>query len=134
MAAARLTYRQRRGRAAERWVARTYARRGFTIVERNYRCRRGEIDLIVRRAETLVFVEVRSASTGFIEQPANTVGTHKQARIAAAARRWLASRQVGMSNLRFDVVGVSFSKFFWVPRIEIFENAFTIDSKNGFGV
>ncbi|MEE2789080.1 MAG: YraN family protein [Myxococcota bacterium] len=125
MAATRLSRRQRRGRRAERLVARAYIHRGYELIERNYCCRRGEIDLIVKKTNTIVFVEVRSAATGGPAPPAQTVGPVKQSRVIAAAQTWMAGRGVARHHLRFDVAGVIFSP--WKrPSIDILENAFTV--------
>ena len=125
MASSHLNRRQLRGRRAENCVARLYRRRGYDIVRQNYSCRRGEIDLIARRLDMLVFVEVRSESTGFFGQPAMTVGPAKQRRIIAAARSWLTFEPDTQRHLRFDIVGVSFRPL-RRPSIEVFENAFSV--------
>jgi putative endonuclease len=81
-------------------------RRGYKLVERNYRKRRGEIDLIVRKEETLVFVEVKlRRSTGFGE-PLEAVTARKQATIRSLAEQYLADNQPDFDTLRFDVVGI----------------------------
>ena len=79
---------------------------GYTLVERNYRKRRGEIDLIVRHEETLVFVEVKlRRSTGFGD-PLEAVTARKQATIRSLAEQYLADNQPDFDTLRFDVVGI----------------------------
>jgi putative endonuclease len=108
--------RQRLGRAAEELVAAELVRMGWRIVERNFRCRSGEIDLIALEGSTLVFVEVkagRHGSTYGPERPAHAVGPRKQLRLRRLAREWLAgceraARPSGVSGYRFDVVGVTF--------------------------
>ena len=94
---------------------------GLRLLERNYRCRRGEIDLVMRDAEDLVFVEVRYRTTSRYGTPAETVDTHKQRRLAAAAAHYL---QYNPTNLpcRFDVVAVSGSN-----RIDWIRNAFNVE-------
>jgi putative endonuclease len=108
--------RQSLGRAAEELVARRLEQRGWRIVERNFRCRSGEIDLIALEGSTLVFVEVKAGRQGSRygpERPAHAVGPRKRLRIRRLAREWLAGggrarRPSGVSGYRFDVVGVSF--------------------------
>jgi putative endonuclease len=81
-------------------------RRGYRLVERNYRKRRGEIDLIVRKKETLVFVEVKlRRSTGYGD-PLEAVTARKQATIRSLAEQYLAENQPDFDTLRFDVVGI----------------------------
>ncbi len=81
-------------------------RRGYGLVARNYRKRQGEIDLIVREGETLVFVEVKlRRSTGFGD-PLEAVTARKQATIRSLAEQYLAEHQPGFESLRFDVIGI----------------------------
>ena len=81
-------------------------RRGYDFVERNYRKRRGELDLIVRKEETLVFVEVKlRRSTGFGD-PLEAVTARKQAMIRSVAEQYIADNQPDFDILRYDVVGI----------------------------
>ncbi len=95
-----------RGRAVEERVAAWLAERGFVILGRNFRVRGGEIDIVARDGEALVFVEVRSRREGSPWSPEASVDRRKQARIARAAAAWL--RRHGGADLpcRFDVVAV----------------------------
>lgn len=90
------------GFAAET-LALTHLRRcGLALIERNFHCRMGEIDLIMRDGETLVFVEVRLRARGSFASAAESIDVHKQRRIAAAARFYLAGRPE--CACRFDCV------------------------------
>jgi putative endonuclease len=94
------------GKSAEDLAAAFLARQGLAMVERNYRCRVGEIDLIMQDGDTLVFAEVRlrraDPSGGGFGGAAASVTPAKQARIAAAARHYLAGG--AERPCRFDVV------------------------------
>jgi putative endonuclease len=81
--------------------------RGYAIVERNYRCRVGEIDVIARDGDTLAFVEVRSRADGDHGSALATVGPAKQRRIARVAAHYLAARRPTARACRFDVVGIT---------------------------
>ncbi|MGD2082776.1 MAG: YraN family protein [Chromatiales bacterium] len=82
--------------------------RGLVPVARNYRCRSGEIDLIMGERETLVFVEVRYRSSLTFGGPLESVTPAKQRRILAAARHYLQSHpEAGSRPCRFDVVAIS---------------------------
>ena len=96
-----------RGRAFEERAARELVRRGYRIVARNYRCRVGEIDLIARDGDTLVFVEVRSRASGAHGSALATVDVRKQARIARVAEHYVAAEKPRFATCRFDVVGVT---------------------------
>lgn len=94
------------GRQAEDRALAYLQAQGLVLVERNYRCRGGEIDLIMREGAHIVFVEVRyRASQGFGGALAS-VGTRKQARLILAASHFLAAKRLD-SPARFDVVAVS---------------------------
>lgn len=94
-------------------------RKGFRLLEKNFRCRTGEIDLIMQDGDTLVFVEVKfrsSRSMGFGEE---SVNLRKQQTIYKVAQFYLLKRQLGEPNCRFDVVAVDGN-----GEIRHLENAF----------
>ena len=94
------------GVAGEDAAARHLEAQGFSIVARNHRTRRGEVDLIAERGELLVFVEVRTRSSAAFGAPEETVDARKQARVVAAARDFLARRSGPEMAIRFDVIAV----------------------------
>jgi putative endonuclease len=97
-----------RGRAAEDAALHFLQARGFTLVARNYRCRRGEIDLVMRDGECLVFIEVRARRSNAYGGAAASIGVAKQRRLAAAARHFLMTHPLEASRpARFDVVAIS---------------------------
>jgi putative endonuclease len=93
----------RRGEQAERIAEQFLRARGLKCIERNYRCRFGEIDLIMASAETLVFVEVRLRSRGDFGGAGASIGRSKQQRIIAAAQHYLRERQP-LPACRFDAL------------------------------
>ena len=97
-------------------------RRGYTLVERNYRTRYGELDLILRHQDTLVFVEVKMRRGVGFGDPLEAVTARKQAAIRALAERYLSEREPDLEAVRFDVVGILAGK--GAPRIVHVENAF----------
>jgi len=94
------------GRAGEDAAERLYRASGFRIVERNYRCKGGEIDLIARRGDLIVFCEVKTRHTDRWGEPSEAVHYGKQARLRRLAAMWLSERRPGSVDIRFDVVGV----------------------------
>ncbi|HEX4857425.1 MAG TPA: YraN family protein [Usitatibacteraceae bacterium] len=95
-----------RGQRAEQLAGDFLKCRGLKIIERNYRCRMGEIDLVARERNTLVFVEVRlrTARAGHdFGGAAASITPAKQARIVAAAQHYLAGRRE-LPACRFDVL------------------------------
>lgn len=92
------------GREAEDRAATMLSDRGLQLLTRNYRCRAGEIDLVMRDASHLVFVEVRHRSHGGYGGALSSIGPTKQRRLLLAAQHYLAHS--GWSGpCRFDVVG-----------------------------
>ena len=95
------------GRDAEGIAERFLARRGLMLVSRNYRCRRGELDLVMRDADTLVFVEVRRRTSRAFGGGLDSVDARKQARLVAAAEYYLIANRIGDDRpCRFDVVAI----------------------------
>lgn len=94
------------GSAAEQAAATFLRDRGYHVLERNFRCRGGEIDLIALDGGTLVFVEVKLRRTLSRGAPIEAVTALKQARIARAASAYLAFCGRVFGRIRFDVISV----------------------------
>lgn len=94
---------------------------GLSLLERNYRCRRGEIDLVMRENGTLVFVEVRFRASTRFGTPGETVDIHKQRKLAAAAAHYLQHNQTNLP-CRFDVIALSGTN-----RIDWIRDAFYVE-------
>ena len=95
------------GRLAEDLAARFLEKRGLRVLVRNYRCRGGEIDLIVRDGKTLVFVEVRLRRNTSYGGAAASITSGKQRRIILAARHYLAALDTSDVDCRFDCILLS---------------------------
>lgn len=108
-----------RGRHAEDLAAVFLQQRGLEVLERNYRCRFGEIDLIVRDGRTLVFVEVRQRTGDGFGGAAASITAAKRGRLARAARHYLAGT-ARMPQCRFDALLVSGAN----DSVEWIKNAF----------
>lgn len=91
------------GVQAERWAARYLQQQGLRLVTQNYRCRAGEIDLIMRDGDVLVFVEVRLRSNPSFGGAAASIDTRKQQRIIKTAQHYLATLP-SLPACRFDAV------------------------------
>lgn len=97
---------QRVGARGEDCAARYLVDQGYNVLARNWRCRYGEIDLIVGAADSVVFVEVKSRTGYGFGGPWYAVSSDKQARIRRLATAWLAERDGPRLPVRFDVVCV----------------------------
>lgn len=115
------------GATAEQLAGDYLARRGLRLVERNFRCTRGEIDLIMRDGKELVFIEVRARSSSRFGDGAESVNYRKQDKLQLAAAIFL-QRNPKLAQLpcRFDVVSVSLKKV--PPGIEWIPNAFQLSN------
>ena len=91
------------GKQAERWAAEFLQRQGLLLITRNFRCRLGEIDLVMRDEDTLVFFEVRQRRNADFGGAAASVDRKKQKRLIRAAQFYLAGLH-HMPPCRFDVV------------------------------
>jgi putative endonuclease len=94
------------GATGESLAADLYRKLGFTIVDRNWRCNSGELDLVVACRDLLVFCEVKTRRSDFFGSPAEAVGYAKQARLRRLAAAWMSEHGDGWRNVRFDVVSV----------------------------
>lgn len=98
----------RQGRLAEDFACRFLQGRGLEVLARNYRCRRGEIDLVMKDSGCIVFVEVRYRGNARFGSAAETVDRRKQARVIATAQHYLQRhRDAAGAPCRFDVVTLS---------------------------
>ncbi len=104
---------QARGAAAEDRAAAYLAQQGLKLVTRNFRCRGGEIDLIMRDGTSLVFVEVRARARADFGGAAASITAAKQARIILAARHYLAQHRVD-APCRFDAVLIQAGQLQWL--------------------
>ena len=94
------------GMQAEEQAREHLEQRGLRLLERNYRCKQGEIDLIMRDGEDLVFIEVRYRKSAAFGSAIESVTANKQNRLLATARHFLHANQVS-APCRFDVVGIT---------------------------
>jgi putative endonuclease len=114
------------GRAGEDAVAEWYAGRGYRVLDRNWRVRGGELDLVVERAGTVAFCEVKTRRSDAFGLPVEAVTARKRQRLRSLAREWLASRSNDggrPAQLRFDVASVRpHAAKGWI--VEVLEGAF----------
>jgi putative endonuclease len=113
------------GRRAEDLACRHLEALGLQLLERNYRCRAGEIDLVMLDGTTLALVEVRSRSTSAHGGAAATVGARKQQRFIRAARHLMLTRpEYRKLAARFDVVAIDAGPDDGPPAVRWIRDAF----------
>lgn len=110
------------GKKGEGLAAEFLIGQGYTILERNYTCFCGEIDLIARHNRTLIFIEVKTRSSENFGHPTEAVTHQKQRKITQVAEHYLLTHDEDADG-RFDVISVILPKSH-PPRIEHIANAF----------
>jgi putative endonuclease len=124
--------RRERGSLGERIAATHLEREGYEIVERNFRTRYGELDLVAADARSIVFCEVKTRLAGGRSGPEraiDAIGPAKRRRLRAMAGQWLRERPAGAARpvrnrLRFDAIGVTLSPNGGVLALEHVRDAF----------
>jgi putative endonuclease len=94
------------GAAGEAAAVAWYEARGYQVLARNWRCREGELDLVLAQRGTIVFCEVKARTSAAFGLPAEAVTRTKQQRIRLLATRWLEATGTRPTTLRFDVACV----------------------------
>ena len=111
------------GQLGEALAARELERRGYRIVERNWRCPIGEIDIIAEKDGRLVIVEVRTRRGDERGTPQESITPAKQARLIQAAQTYLQEHALDDRDWRIDVVAVELSPRGELLRVGVIENA-----------
>jgi putative endonuclease len=104
---------------AEKWLA----ERGWTILDKHYRGIRNELDLVMRRDNTVAFVEVKTRRDNSFGDPIAAVDRKKQRMLVRSAKAWVAKNGAPNLEYRFDVIGILVERS--GPQILHIENAFT---------
>jgi len=97
-------------------------KQGYRILQRNYRCKSGEIDIICCKAEIIVFVEVKTRTSKLYGSPEESITWRKRDHIRKTALDYLAAGRRSFKELRFDVIGIMIEQ--GVPRVNHLEGAF----------
>ena len=116
--------RQKLGKMGEDLACAELRRREYAILARRHRTRYGEIDIVARDGDVIVFVEVKARAGVTFGDGAEAVTSWKQRRIARMAVDYLARRRWLDRRCRFDVVAVGYEA--GVPRVEVYQNAFDV--------
>jgi len=112
------------GKEGERIAEQYLKRKGYKLVERNYRCSAGEVDLIVLDRRVIVFVEVKTRRHERFGIPLESVHPRKQRKMIKTALWFLSEHNLHNRDARFDVVGIAFGAR--APVVEHIENAFEV--------
>lgn len=119
-----LNQKQSLGKEGERIAERYLKKKGYRLVERNYRCPVGELDLIALDRRVIVFVEVKTRSGDRFGVPLESVHQRKQHKMIKTALFFLSQHRLHHREARFDVLGISVSGP--EPMVEHIQNAFDL--------
>ncbi len=113
------------GKTGEEMALRFLKKRGYQIIERNYTCKMGEMDIIAKEKDTLAFIEVKTRTSTVFGPPQLAVNDAKQRQLSKVALYYLKEKHVENIKARFDVVAILFGQE--GEEIELIRDAF--DSK-----
>jgi len=119
------SWRQRLGHWGERLAAQHLRAQGYEILETNYRCAVGEMDIVARDEGYLVFVEVRTRKGREHGTPEDSITADKQAKIVEVAETYLQEMRLGDVDWRIDVVAVELNESGRLLRLDHIPNAVT---------
>ncbi len=117
--------RQGLGRTGERMAGEALVRQGYSILERNFRCQYGEVDLVAEHEGELVFVEVKTRRGMAYGRPEEAVTFRKQQKILEVASYYLDVHDCSLRSWRIDVVAVQFNQAGKFEEIRIYQHAVT---------
>lgn len=115
--------RQETGKRGEKLAADFLKKKGYRILQTNYRCREGEIDIVSQKKDCLVFVEVRTKTSTEFGMPEESITFNKKEKLVASAFSYLNANNHSQSQWRIDFVAVELDKEGKTMRIEHIENA-----------
>ena len=116
--------RRQTGESGESIAVKFLKKNGYKIIERNYRCKLGEIDIIAQDSRVLAFIEVKARRTDEFGGPKWAITPRKQRKISMVALNYLKETEQMGKNARFDVVAIRMLPE--APDVEIIKNAFEL--------
>ena len=113
-----MTQNRRTGRQGEALARRYLEERGYRILATNWHCAQGELDIVARLADTLVFVEVRTRRRRHTAEAFASITARKRERLLAAVQAWLAANRMEDAGWRLDVVAVALGSGTQIDHVE----------------
>ena len=117
------------GAKGEKRAAKFLKRKGYKIIQRNYSCKLGEIDIIARQNNTTIFAEVKTRQTEEFGAPQYSINAAKRNHISKVALCYIKEKRLMGQSCRFDVIAVTFPSGSRKPKIEHIENAFQLSRR-----
>ena len=119
------SYKRDVGTRGEQLAVKILRKSGYKILQRNYRCKLGEIDIVCYDRGTIAFVEVKTRHSDAYGPPERSVTEAKKRQIAKVALHYVAEKKIEGIDFRFDVVSIFHTPLEKHPIITLFKNAFT---------
>ncbi len=113
------------GRRGEEVASRFLKKKGYRIIEKNYACKMGEMDIIAKEKDALVFIEVKTRTSREFGPPQLAVNTRKQRQLSKVALNYLNEKRLRDVKARFDVVAIVFEG--GKEEIELIQDAFDLN-------
>jgi putative endonuclease len=117
------------GAKGEKLAAKFLKRKGYKVIQRNYKCKLGEIDIVAEHDGTIVFVEVKTRQTQEFGPPQYAVTAAKRGQISKVALSYIRDKKMVDQSCRFDVIGITFQSESHKPEIDHIENAFQLSRR-----
>ena len=115
--------RQELGAAGEKLAQEYLKKKGYKVIETNFRCRHGEIDIVARKDKSVVFVEVRTKSSDAFGTPEESITRQTRERLVATALAYLTSHPGLPENWRIDLLAIEADRDGKARRVSLIENA-----------
>ena len=115
------SYKTKLGAAGETIALKALSSRGYALVEQNWRCRRGEVDLVMRDGDCWAFVEVKTRRARGIEPPEAALTATKAQRLVNLAQTYLAVHEMGLVDWRIDLVAIELDAHGAVHRLDVYQ-------------
>lgn len=112
------------GRRGEEAAFQFLRKKGYRIIEKNYVCKMGEMDIIAKEKDTLVFIEVKTRTSSLFGPPQLAVNFSKQRQLSKVALNYLKEKRLGDVKARFDVVAILLDQ---KEEVELIQNAFDLN-------
>ncbi|PKM82801.1 MAG: YraN family protein [Firmicutes bacterium HGW-Firmicutes-14] len=112
------------GSLGEELAAELIMTKGMEIIERNFRCKMGEIDLIARDKDEMVFIEVKTRTSYTYGYPQESIDRRKVAKLRSVAAYYLSVNRLADQKCRFDIYTVFMTREYTLENISVFKNCF----------
>ncbi len=120
----KMTKEKELGRRGEEAAFQFLKRKGYRIIQKNYVCKMGEMDIIAKEKDTLVFIEVKTRTSSLFGPPQLAVNFSKQRQLSKVALNYLKEKRLGDVKARFDVVAILLDQ---KEEVELIQNAFDLN-------